>query len=252
MMNNAAKSLTDLLRSTLRRHVAGTGVGSRLAARVLDERGGEPRRDFDANLPGRRAFDRVLEQFARTRLGLEIDHATLRSWRDAGRDVVPGSLEMHPPPAAVGQAIVLATWAERTLGESSNSNSLLRRLARTQTASGAFFHAHPEDSPDALWFDELAVLHVMTSVALERNDDQLRIAAVRSATFHFVETQPDHATTLPLGIHAFALDEAHVGFAHGMLHAMSMHNPGGPSEPALLLLADALHCLGVTHAGVNR
>lgn len=172
----------------------------------------------------------------------------LRRWRDAGLEIADGD----PPDACNGQTIVLASWAERALGESDTEDSLLRRLSKTQTRSAAFFRAGVEDSPDAFWFDELAVLHVMTSVALEQNDERLLASAIRSAMFHFAETQPDHATTLPLGIHAFALDEAHVGFAHGMLHAMSMHNPAGPSEAALLLLADALHCLRMNLRGTGR
>lgn len=223
-----------LLTATLRTHSRGNGAGSRLAARVLGK-------DSTATsiLPSRRPLDRVLERYARRRLGEPVDEPWLRNCRERAIRCCDAAA----PAARDGQAIVLGCWSERALGDDPGSASLLRPLAASQLPGGTFLAASPEDSPDAFWFDELAILHAMTSHAIEHGDAGLLSSAMRSASFHFEQTQPDHATTLPLGIHAFALDARHVGLAEGLLHAMFMHDPRGPSETALLLLADALHWL---------
>lgn len=228
--------IIELLTATLRAHVRGDGAGSRLGAHVLGVGSAA-----SSVLPSRRRLDRVLEQYARRRLGEPIDEAWLQRCRAEALD----ALNHAAPPARLGQTIVLGCWSERTIGDHDGRGSLLRRLAATQMPGGAFLATSPEDSPDAFWFDELAILHAATSAAIEHGDATLLAAARRAASFHFAETQPDHATTLPLGIHAFGLDPRHVGFAEGLLHALFVHSPRGPGETALLLLADALHWLSV-------
>jgi hypothetical protein len=239
------RRLINILEDLLGRHLTGDGPGSGLARQALGSSDEPVPRPFAS----RRAIDRSLATFAWQRLG----HPTNLDASLPLREQAVAQVREEPThtPASLGRAVGIAAWIERAALLAGQSPTLLPELARRQQPSGALLRANPDDSPDMFWFDELALLHALASAAIETADASLLAAAKRSAAYHFVETQPDHATTQPWAIHAFLLDPAHASLPDLMLHAMRMHAPDGPSEVSLLLLADALHSLRLLDRGAN-
>ena len=211
--------LRSLIEQTLQSVTGIQGPGSALALHTLGRSMPHPT-DLPP-LPGRRAIDRILDAFAISRL-----HSTL-----------PSATSIFPPSEDLPAH--LQAWSAR----STHDRRALHRIVARQQASGAFAIFNHDESPDLFWFSELVLLHAITSAGIEWDDPALLDSARRAAAFHFAETQPDHATTQPWAIHAFVLDPAHVSLSELILHGMFMNSPEGPGELALLLLADALHCL---------
>lgn len=211
--------LISLIEQTLRSVSAVQGPGSALALRTLGHPIDPP--NPLPHLPGQRVIDRVLDAFAISRLQSASPEAT-------STNTLPDNLPAH-----------LQAWSAR----STHDRAALGQIAQRQQSSGAFAIFNHDESPDLFWFSELVLLHAITSAAIEYDDRALLDSARRAAAFHFAETQPDHATTQPWAIHAFVLDPAHVSLSELILHGMFMNSPEGPGELALLLLADALHCL---------
>jgi hypothetical protein len=211
--------LICLIEQTLRSVSAVQGPGSALAHQTLGQP--IPNPDDLPILPGQRVLDRVLDTFAISRL-----HPT--SPRLASNPTPTTNLPAH-----------LQAWSAR----STHDRAVLGQIVQHQQSNGAFAIFNHDESPDLFWFSELVLLHAITSAAIEYDDRALLGSARRAAAFHFAETQPDHATTQPWAIHAFVLDPAHVSLSELILHGMFMNSPEGPGELALLLLADALHCL---------
>jgi hypothetical protein len=107
--------------------------------------------------------------------------------------------------------------------------------------SGAFLNATPADNPETHWYHELVLLHAAASYAVQAEDRTVAAAVVRNAEFHLNETQPDHATTQPWGLFAFIWHEKARTLADQMLHAAGTQKSG----VSLMLLADALYCIGL-------
>ncbi len=118
-----------------------------------------------------------------------------------------------------------------------------RQLDRRQQASGALLQQQPGDSPDRYWLNELIALHALTSYALISNQTFAIESVKRAALFHHCETQPDHATSQPWGIHAFLLDAETIPTADLMLLAAGVNRPEGLDAVSRILLADAAVCL---------
>ena len=68
-------------------------------------------------------------------------------------------------------------------------------------------------------------------------------AVARATEYHQRETQPDHATTQPWGLFAFAWNPQTHPLADQLLHAVQVQHAGTPDGVSLILLADALYCL---------
>ena len=65
----------------------------------------------------------------------------------------------------------------------------------------------------------------------------------RATEYHQRETQPDHASSQPWGLFAFAWNPDTRPLADQLLHAATVQHPVGQDGVSLILLADALYCL---------
>lgn len=103
-----------------------------------------------------------------------------------------------------------------------------------------------DDNLESWWHHELVLLHAATSYAAPRRDPRWQSFLQKSAEHHFAETQPDHASTQPWGIHAFLLFPHTISLADQMIHAAVVQGGGHPEAVSMLLFADALDCVGRT------
>jgi hypothetical protein len=123
---------------------------------------------------------------------------------------------------------------------------LFQRLVACQQPNGALLRTTSSDNPETHWFHELVILHAAADYALWTGDPAVRAAVGRATLFHLNETEPDHATGQPWGLPAFIRVAGAGPLADALLHAVSAHQPAGPTGVALLLLADTLY--GLRHA----
>jgi hypothetical protein len=137
--------------------------------------------------------------------------------------------------AGLAEAVCSAAWDALAHGRS------LHPLAAKIRPTGAFltFDGNAGDNPEPWWYAELVLLHAVTTQALRTGDPTLLDACRRSSAFHHAETQPDHATSEPLALHAFALQAETVPTADLMLLATGVNEPGELGLIPRLMLADA-------------
>src|SRR5690606_29642757 len=102
------------------------------------------------------------------------------------------------------------------------------------------------DNPEPHWYHELIILHAVASFGCRARVPQIRQVVGRAAMFHLHETQPDHATTEPWAVHAFAAHLDTLPLADALLHAVQTHHGGQPDYISWMLLRDALYCLQQT------
>jgi hypothetical protein len=183
-------------------------------------------------------------------------------WEDALRtwaDVLEARLgEMALPaetaPAATGAVVAEACWIALALHVAGKelardawvdlASALFGRLVHWQHESGAFLAAGAADNPETRDYHELVILHAAASYAVQTEHRPLSAAVARATKFHQEQTQPDHATSQPWGVFAFAWNQATRPVADALLHASTIQSaPRGPGGIALMLLADALYCL---------
>jgi hypothetical protein len=124
-------------------------------------------------------------------------------------------------------------------------------LAEEQQPSGALFRHASSVNPETRWYDELTLLHAMSSYAVSAQDRRIEAAVHRATEFHFRETQPDHATHQPWALFAFLSNPDTRPQAGEILHTATMRTFRNLDAISLLLLADALWCLRLT-LGVSR
>ncbi len=117
----------------------------------------------------------------------------------------------------------------------------LDSLIAHQQPDGQFVAANPSMNPESRWYEELITLHAITNFAMHAPSSGRWDAVRRSAQFHLLETQPDHATAEPWGLLAFIRYAP--ALADQMLHAMSMQYPNGLTAIPLLLLQDVRYGL---------
>jgi hypothetical protein len=117
------------------------------------------------------------------------------------------------------------------------------KLTGAQQASGAFLAAKASDNPETHWYHELAILHAAASYAVQTEDRTLAGAVARNGEFHLNETQPDHATSLPLGLFAFIWNASTRPLADQLLHNSRTSHPEGADGISLILLGDSFYCL---------
>lgn len=197
---------------------AAVAPGLALVERVLD---GRPQPRDDAELPriGRPIY-RPLVAYALAVAGLDVAHILpeARRYADAG--------------SAVG------VWWAVVLHQLTGEASAVEQLFARQRANGEFFDSSPYDSPDLHWYDELVVLHAAAGFASRTGGHT--DAVVRAARFHTAETQPDHATSQPWALHAFALSQDTYPLAELLLHGALAQNAGRLDYVSQLLLADSV------------
>lgn len=154
-----------------------------------------------------------------------------------------------------GRSVVVAAWTDlaRAAGNSSRNAESIARLISSQQ-EGPFLQFGPDDQPEAWWYDELVLLHAVTSFSVLKADGNALAAARKAARFHQREIQSDHATADPWALHTFVLAGPEtVSAADSLLNACLVQYGGEPRGVALVLLAEALYCLRrvATHAEPN-
>lgn len=155
----------------------------------------------------------------------------------------------HPPdriPAAVGAPLIDAVWmafAAHDAAMSSSAQAAFETLVRCQHPQGTFLTPAPSDNPETFWYHELVLLHAATLYAADAPDPALLAAIARAAEFHQNETQPDHATSQPWALAAFARSPATEPMADQLLHAAATLAKPGDSAITSILLADALYSI---------
>ena len=121
------------------------------------------------------------------------------------------------------------------------ASDLFGKLVKAQQPSGAFLEMTAADSPEARWFDELAILHAAATYAAMAEDKTVAAAVKRNTEFHLRETQPDHATSQPFGLFAFIWNQQTRSLADQMLNSISMKSEAdGVTQ---ILLGDVMQCL---------
>jgi len=142
---------------------------------------------------------------------------------------------------ATGQVLDRPAWSAKAC-------DLFRRIAAGQTPGGAFRAQSAADNLESFWYDELVILHAITSFCV-RWPGLIDLSVIaRAADFHFNEIQPDHATGEPWALLAFILHEPARMLADQMLHGVSMQFPDGVNGVAAILLADGLQGLRLASA----
>lgn len=239
-MSNFAFALRDLLAGEHRRSTAGPRVEGWAAGHTADTDAllapglclVERALGLPVTLPGsvtlatrgKRPMYVPLLAYAVTRAGLN-DPAVLDAAREGLRR-----------PAAEA-----ALWALTLVAAGvSDGAAGLNALVSGQRATGEFLDASPYDSPDLHWYDELVILHALSSYAALTGRADVKEAAMRAARFHTAETQPDHATTQPWAMHAFAASDETRPLADLMLHGALAQNAGRLDAIGRILLADAV------------
>ena len=210
------------------------------------------------------AFRLAYETLPRAEFGRWEDG--LRPWADALESELTGidwrGQDGGPQiPAARGGDAVRAAWSALALFAAGRvfvrdawtdlAGDTFGRIARAQSADGAWLSAGPGDNPEARWFDELVLLHAAASYAVQAEDRSLAAAVARNTEHHQRETQSDHATHEPWGLFAFAWNADTRPMAEQLLHAASVQNAAARDGPpagsvggvSSILLADTLYCL---------
>jgi hypothetical protein len=116
------------------------------------------------------------------------------------------------------------------------------QFAHDQQADGALLKPQPGTNPETRWYDELVLLHAMSSYAVETHDPAIASAVNRAAEFNMMEMQPDHATQQPWALFAFHSNLQTRIQAEQILHTAIMHGRTNLDAISLILLADALWC----------
>ena len=178
----------------------------------------------------------------------------LRPWCDL-LEAELGEMSLANVPASRGGVASEAAWTALALYVAGKvyvrdawtdlAGDTFGRLTRGQQPSGAFLQTTASDNPEPNWYHELTILHACASYAVQAEDRTVAAAVARAVTFHVAETQPDHATEQPWAVFPFVWSPTARPLADQLLHAVSISQPGGIQGVPLMLLADALYCLGL-------
>jgi hypothetical protein len=184
----------------------------------------------------------------------------LRRWCDLlEAELTENALPAGAIPAGRGASATEAAWTALALHVAGKiflreawtdlAADTFGKLTRAQAPSGAFLTAAVSDNPETHWYHELVILHAAASYAVRAEDRTVASAVARNTVFHLNETQPDHATTQPWALFAFASDQETQILAHDLLHNASVlaqqQQQQSSSGVSLILLADALYCLNL-------
>lgn len=116
-------------------------------------------------------------------------------------------------------------------------------IISAQKADGSFLGADPSAGPETTGFDELTILHALSSYAVTAGRKKFVRAVERAAIIHQEQTQPDHVTTQPWALLAFCWNPGTQPLAEQVLHSASIAISGAVNGVSLMLLADALYGL---------
>jgi hypothetical protein len=111
-------------------------------------------------------------------------------------------------------------------------------IVAQQRDAGWFIDRTGSDNPEPLWYHELSLLHAVVQCDAKRFAEPIR----RSAEYHAIEVQPDHASSHPLALAALLRVPNGVFLVDMMLHAAGVQSPSTMDTVSLLLLHDALMC----------
>jgi hypothetical protein len=165
------------------------------------------------------------------------------------------SLPGHAASAAAGSAVAEACWIALTLHAAGMelardawkdlAADVFGRLPHWQQPNGQFLTANASDQPETLAYHELVILHAAASYAAQSQSRPLSAAVAAATVYHQQQTQPDHATSQPWGVFAFAWNRPTRPLADALLHAAAIQAAplSATGGVGLMLLADALYCI---------
>ena len=173
--------------------------------------------------------------------------------RGGGEPLPHGRRSVNSPtartnPASSGARLSTAVWTALALHSADNpAHATFASVERAQQPDGSFLHATANDNPETNWYHELVILHAICTFAVLTENPGMRSAADRAADFHLEQTQPDHATAQPWGLHAFILNPRTRIMADEILHAVAANPASGAVSS--ILLGDTLYCLRAVQSG---
>jgi hypothetical protein len=119
-------------------------------------------------------------------------------------------------------------------------DTIVHQVVARPGLDGSLSPLDPEESPDVWVYRELAGLHAMADLALARRSRNWAARVRQVAQYHLENTQPDHTTSEPWALFAFAWSADTRSFAQQQMHDVQAYAPGAVAG---LLLADAARCL---------
>lgn len=178
----------------------------------------------------------------------------LRAWCDLlEADVAGLTIADTGIKAAAGSDAVRAVWDALALSVAGGlfhrdawtdlAADTFGRVTRSQQPNGQFLMVGPSDNPETHWYDELVLLHALSSFAVQTEDRTVAAAVHRATELHLRETQPDHATHEPWALFALIWNPQTHPLADQMLHGTTVQRAQSNAGVSLMLLADALYCL---------
>lgn len=125
-------------------------------------------------------------------------------------------------------------------------DSVVHQIASRPGPDGTLHTRLADESIDAWTCRELCGLHALANLALLGRNKSWSRRVEEIAMYHGAHTQPDHVTTQPWALFAFAWSPRMRGFAEQQMHdVQAQGGPGGRriSPVAAMLLADAAHAM---------
>lgn len=124
-------------------------------------------------------------------------------------------------------------------------DSFVDRIIATAGPDGSLHEQSIDDTIDAWTFRELSALHALADLSVQRHRHDWLAVVRRVAIHHLNNTQPDHITTQPWGVHAFSWWPDTMSFARQQIHDASLSGvaTGRTNVSPIIgaLLSDALH-----------
>jgi hypothetical protein len=250
--------LREAVRNELVERLIELSNSDRLATTVVVDSSGHHRPVYRAMLvfAWLSAYQLYYETLPRTEFGRWEEG--LRPWCDLlEAELTQIAWPAGPMPAGRGSSAAEAAWMALALHVAGKiyirdawkdlAADTFGKITRAQAASGAFLTATGSDNPETHWYHELVILHAAASYAVRAEDRIVASAVARNTLFHLNETQPDHATTQPWALFAFAWNNATRILADDLLHNATVlaQSAAQASGVSLILLADALYCLNL-------
>jgi hypothetical protein len=180
--------------------------------------------------------------YAWLRAGVQVD--TMMAWCEL-LEMNLAKMSRTTDAAAVAWNALALHVAARRMGHSDWKEiaaEAFTQFAQAQQLDGALLAPAPGTNPETRWYDELVLLHAMSSYAAETHDPAIAAAVRRAAEFNMLETQPDHATQQPWALFAFHDSPQTRIQAEQILHTAIMYGRTNLDAISLILLADALWC----------
>ncbi|MCC7408832.1 MAG: hypothetical protein IT442_12220 [Phycisphaeraceae bacterium] len=243
--------IADLARRALGDFIGRTSgtweeVGLPAARKLLGETG--PALEMDLSRAAR-ALRTAQGRAIRPVYGLLVAHLQLSAMGPlAGLSPLARHAEQHVRDGQVGDVSV-SLWSAMVALEAQQSvedaQSLIDAILDQPGEDGALHAMSVDDSLDAWTYRELTGLHALGHVVRLCPTDYRRIRMAEVAEHHLRNTQPDHTTHEPWGLHVFAATTDTLMLAEQQLHDVAAGLAGVRSGGVVtgLLLADAAWAL---------